>query len=120
MDLTAPSTNTFLMFGAFQQPKKGERCASTCSRAAFCEESGSYADSRGKLRPLQWRIAGCNYFPIGNSDVLPWKAADGNYIPLDVCIYRGAVSVLSVWGGAGALLNGLADMITSRQSHHSG
>jgi len=36
----------------FQQPKKGERCVSTCSRDAVCEESGSYADSRGKLRPL--------------------------------------------------------------------
>lgn len=58
---------------------------------------------------------GCNYFPIGNSDVLPWKAADGNYVPLDVCIYCGAVSVLSAWGGAGALLNGLADTLTRRR-----
>lgn len=63
---------------------------------------------------------GCNYFPIGNSDVLLWKAADGNYVPLDVCIYCGAVSVLSAWGGAGALLNGLADTLTRRGSRHGG
>lgn len=63
---------------------------------------------------------GCNYFPIGNSDVLLWKAADGNYIPLDVCIYCGAVSVLSACGGAGALLNGLADMLTRRRSRQDG
>lgn len=63
---------------------------------------------------------GCNYFPIGNSDVLPWKAADGNYVPLDVCIYCGAVSVLSAWGGAGALLNGLADTLTRRRSRRTG
>lgn len=56
---------------------------------------------------------GCNYFPIGNFDVLPWKAADGNYFPLDVCIYCGTVSVLSAPGVAGALLNGLDDMLTS-------
>lgn len=107
------------MFGAFQQPQEGERCVSTCSRAAVRKELGSYADSRRKLRPLWWRVVGCNYFPIGNSDVLLWKAADGNYFPLDVCIYCGAVSVLSAWGGAGALLNGLSDIFTRLWSHHS-
>lgn len=107
------STNVFLIFGAFQRLKKGERFISTCCRAAVSDKLGSYADSRGKLRPLWWGLVGCNYFPIGNFDVLPWKAADGNYFPLDVCIYCGTVSVLSAPGVAGALLNGLDDMLTS-------
>lgn len=106
----------FLDLWCISATEEGNRFISTCCRAAVSDKLGSYADSRGKLRPLWWGLVGCNYFPIGNFDVLPWKAADGNYFPLDVCIYCGTVSVLSAPGVAGALLNGLTDMLTSSRT----